>query len=235
MSLPILQILQRAPVIPVIVLHELTHAVPLAEALVAGGLPVLEVTLRTPVALAAVEAMRRQVPEAIVGVGTLSTPEHFAQARAAGAQFGVSPGLTPRLAGAAAAEPDWPYLPGIATATELMHARELGFRSCKLFPAESAGGAAMLKALNAVFPDVTFCPTGGIQASNAAEYLALPNVPCVGGSWVAPPAMMQAGKWNAIRELAAGAAALRPRRQPQAIQPAGAATAAPAASPASMR
>lgn len=200
-------ILRRAPVIPVIVLHELKHAAPLAEALVAGGLPVLEVTLRTPVALAAIETMRRAVPEAIVGAGTLTAPEHFGAARNAGARFGVSPGLTAELA-AASRESDWPWLPGIATATELMRARELGFGCCKLFPAQQAGGAGMLKALHAVFPDAMFCPTGGITAANAGEFLALPNVLCVGGSWVAPNALLQAADWSAVRDLARRAAAL---------------------------
>lgn len=204
-SLP--DILRRAPVIPVIVVHDLKHAAPLAEALVAGGLPVLEVTLRTPVAAAAIEVMRRAVPEALVGAGTLTAPAHFGVARSAGAQFGVSPGLTPALA-AASRENDWPWLPGVATATELMQARELGFSCCKLFPAQQAGGTAMLKALHAVFPDAMFCPTGGITAANAAEFLALPNVLCVGGSWVAPDALMQAGDWNAVRDLARQAAAL---------------------------
>lgn len=200
-------ILRRAPVIPVIVLHELRYAAPLAQALVAGGLPVLEVTLRTPVALAAIETMRRAVPEAIVGAGTMTVPGHFTAVRNAGAQFGVSPGLTPALA-AASRESDWPWLPGIATATELMQAREWGFGCCKLFPAQQAGGTAMLKALHAVFPDVLFCPTGGITAGNAAGFLALPNVLCVGGSWVAPDSLLRAGDWAGVRALAQQAAAL---------------------------
>lgn len=207
MSPALPDILRRAPVIPVIVLRELRHAAPLAEALFEGGLPVLEVTLRTPVALAAIETMRRTVPAAIVGAGTLTAAEHFTAARSAGAQFGVSPGLTPALA-AASRENDWPWLPGIATATELMQARELGFGCCKLFPAQQAGGSGMLKALHAVFPDVFFCPTGGITAGNAAEFLALPNVLCVGGSWVAPDSLLQAGDWAAVRVLARQAAAL---------------------------
>jgi 2-dehydro-3-deoxyphosphogluconate aldolase/(4S)-4-hydroxy-2-oxoglutarate aldolase len=207
MNAALINILRRAPVVPVIVVHELKDAVPLAEALVAGGLQVLEVTLRTAVGLAAIEAMRRAVPDAIVGVGTLSAPAQFAAARNAGAQFGVSPGLTPQLA-AASREFDWPFLPGVMTPTELMQARELGFGCCKLFPAQSAGGVAMLKALHSVFPDVVFCPTGGILLDNAAEYLALPNVLCVGGSWVAPPGLIKAGDWAAISRLAQQAAAL---------------------------
>jgi 2-dehydro-3-deoxyphosphogluconate aldolase / (4S)-4-hydroxy-2-oxoglutarate aldolase len=207
MTASMLQYMRRAPVIPVIVLQELSQAVPLAEALVAGGLPVLEVTLRTPVALPAIEAMRRAVPEAIVGAGTLTTPAQFAAARAAGAQFGVSPGLTPELADAARAA-DWPFLPGIMTASELMRARALGYTCCKLFPAQQAGGTGMLKALHAVFSDVCFCPTGGVTPENATEFLALPCVPCVGGSWVAPAGLLNAGDWSRIRHLAEQAAAL---------------------------
>jgi len=206
-----LEILRRAPVVPVIVVHDLAHAVPLAEALVAGGLPVLEVTLRTPVGMRAVEAMRRAVPEAIVGVGTLTSGGQFAAARDAGARFGVSPGLTPQLA-RMSRESQWPYLPGVMTPSELMQARELGFNCCKLFPAQQAGGIDMLKALASVFPDMSLCPTGGIHQDNAAEFLALPNVLCVGGSWVAPAALLQAGDWEGIRKLAARAAALRPSK-----------------------
>jgi 2-dehydro-3-deoxyphosphogluconate aldolase/(4S)-4-hydroxy-2-oxoglutarate aldolase len=202
------QILGRAPVIPVIVIHDLAHAAPLADALVAGGLPVLEVTLRTPAGLAAIEVMRRAVPEAIVGVGTLSTPEQFGASARAGAQFGVSPGLTPTLIAASRNAP-FPFLPGVMTAGELMGAREAGFRYCKLFPAQQAGGTGMLRALHSVFPDVGFCPTGGIHHDNAAEYLGLPNVMCVGGSWVAPNPLVQDGDWLAIRKLAQQAAALK--------------------------
>lgn len=209
MSLAMRDILQRAPVVPVIVVHEPAHAVPLAEALVAGGLDVLEVTLRTPAALAAIEAMRRAVPRAIVGVGTLTTPAQFAAARDAGAQFGVSPALTPALASASQQAGDWPLLPGVMTPTEMLRARELGFTCCKLFPAMQAGGVPMLRAVQAVFPDLAFCPTGGITLQNAPEFLALPNVPCVGGSWVAPPALVQAGDWQGIGRLAAQAATLR--------------------------
>lgn len=209
MSMPLADIMKRAPVIPVIVINDLAHAVPLADALVAGGLPVLEVTLRTSVGLAAIEAMRRAVPEAIVGVGTISTPAQFAECARAGAQFGVSPGLTPALVEASQAA-GFPFLPGVMTASELMRAREAGFRYCKLFPAQQAGGTGMLRALHSVFPDVGFCPTGGVHQDNAVEYLSLPNVLCVGGSWVAPNALMQSGDWLAIRKLAQQAAALKP-------------------------
>jgi 2-dehydro-3-deoxyphosphogluconate aldolase/(4S)-4-hydroxy-2-oxoglutarate aldolase len=210
MTLSLLDIMRRAPVIPVIVIHDLATAVPLADALVAGGLPVLEVTLRTPAGLPAIAAMRRAVPEAIVGVGTLSSPEQFQSVTDAGAQFGVSPGLTPDLAEAARKVP-WPFLPGVMTPGELMRARELGFRLCKLFPAQQAGGIGMLKALNSVFPDVGFCPTGGISRENAGEFLSQPNVHCVGGSWVAPMDLIKAGDWLGIRKLAQDAAAI-PRR-----------------------
>jgi 2-dehydro-3-deoxyphosphogluconate aldolase/(4S)-4-hydroxy-2-oxoglutarate aldolase len=150
------------------------------------------------------------VPEAIVGVGTLSSPAQFQTVTDAGAQFGVSPGLTPELAAASRKVP-WPFLPGVMTPGELMQARELGFNLCKLFPAQQAGGIGMLKALHSVFPDVGFCPTGGISRDNAADFLALPNVHCVGGSWVAPADLVKAGDWLAIRKLAQDAAAL-PRR-----------------------
>lgn len=197
-----------APVIPVLTVNELDHAVPLARALAAGGLRVLEVTLRTPVALAAIAAMRKAVPEAIVGVGTLTRAVDFAGADRAGAQFGVSPGLTPELA-AAARGARFPLLPGVMTPTELIAARAQGFSVLKLFPAQQAGGIGMLQALGAPFPDVLFCPTGGITRSTAPDFLALPNVACVGGSWVAPRHMLESGDWAGIEELARDAASLR--------------------------
>ncbi len=197
-----------APVIPVLTVTELEHAVPLARALAAGGLRVLEVTMRTPVALAAVEAMRKAVPEAIVGVGTLTRAVDFAGEYRAGAQFGVTPGLTPELA-AAARGARFPLLPGVMTPTELIAARAQGFSVLKLFPAQQAGGIGMLQALGAPFPDVLFCPTGGITRSTAPDYLALPNVACVGGSWVAPHALLERGDWAGIEQLARDAAALR--------------------------
>jgi 2-dehydro-3-deoxyphosphogluconate aldolase/(4S)-4-hydroxy-2-oxoglutarate aldolase len=201
-------IVALAPVIPVLTVTELEHAVPLARALAAGGLRVLEVTLRTPVALAAVEAMRKAVPEAIVGVGTLTRAVDFAGANRVGAQFGVTPGLTPELA-AAARGARFPLLPGVMTPTELIAARAQGFNVLKLFPAQQAGGVAMLKALGGPFPDVSFCPTGGITRASAAEYLALPNVVCVGGSWFTPKELLEAGNWGAIEALARDAAGLR--------------------------
>jgi 2-dehydro-3-deoxyphosphogluconate aldolase/(4S)-4-hydroxy-2-oxoglutarate aldolase len=197
-----------APVIPVITIDAIEHAVPLARALAAGGLRVLEITMRTPVALAAIEAMRKAVPEAIVGVGTLTRPVDFAAADRAGAQFGVSPGLTPELA-AAARGARFPLLPGVMTPTDLIYARAAGFEVLKLFPAQQAGGVPMLRALGGPFPDALFCPTGGITLATAPEYLALPNVACVGGSWLAPQAMLAAGDWSGIEALAREAAALR--------------------------
>ena len=202
------EIVGLAPVIPVLTITDLEHAVPLARALSAGGLKVLEITLRTPAALAAVEAMRKAVPDAVVGVGTLTRAVDFAAADRAGAQFGVTPGLTPDLA-AASRGARFPLLPGVMTPTELIAARNAGFSVLKLFPAEQAGGLAMLRALGAPFPDVLFCPTGGITRATAPDYLALPNVVCVGGSWVAPGAMLAAGDWRGIEMLARDASALK--------------------------
>jgi 2-dehydro-3-deoxyphosphogluconate aldolase / (4S)-4-hydroxy-2-oxoglutarate aldolase len=202
------EIVGMTPVIPVLVLSDLAHAVPLARALVQGGLRVLEITMRTPAAIGCIEAIRKAVPEAIVGVGTLTKAVDFAAADRAGAQFGVTPGLTPELA-AAARGARFPLLPGVMTPTEVVAARLAGFNVLKLFPAQQAGGVAMLRALGAPFPDVLFCPTGGITRDSAPDYLALPNVICVGGSWVAPPAMMEAGDWPGISALARDAAALK--------------------------
>lgn len=202
-----------APVIPVIIVHRLEQAAPLARALCEGGLKVLEVTLRTPVALAAIEAMRKAVPEAIVGVGTLTRPEDFVSSALAGAQFGVSPGLTPELV-QAARNVSFPLLPGVMTPAEVISARHHGYHALKLFPAQQAGGIGMLKALASPFADVVFCPTGGITRETAPSFLALPNVACVGGSWVAPQDQMDAGNWQAVTDLAREAASLRrPVRQ----------------------
>lgn len=200
--------LGRGPVIPVIVVENLAHAVPLAEALVAGGLTVLEVTLRTPVALEAIALMRAALPDAIVGVGTVLHAEQLHAAAEAGASFAVSPGLTDALATAALAQ-SVPLLPGIATVSEAMAARERGLRHLKFFPAEAAGGAKFLSSLASVIPDLAFCPTGGIGPANAGSYLALPNVACVGGSWMLPKDRIQAGDWAGIEALAREAAGLR--------------------------
>ena len=207
-SQSIRRILDLSPVIPVITIRDLAQAVPLAQALVAGGLRVLEVTLRTSAGLAAIEAMRRAVPDAVVGVGTLLDAAQVKAADAAGAQFGVSPGLTPALADAADSVA-WPLLPGVMTPSELIAARARGYTACKLFPAQQAGGIGMLKALHAVFPDVVFCPTGGISRQTAPDFLALPNVRCVGGSWVVPDEALGKGDWSAIEALARDAARLR--------------------------
>jgi 2-dehydro-3-deoxyphosphogluconate aldolase/(4S)-4-hydroxy-2-oxoglutarate aldolase len=206
------EIVGLAPVIPVLTVNDLAHAVPLARALVDGGLRVLEVTLRTSVAIGCIEAIRKAVPEAIIGVGTLTKAVDFAAAGRAGAQFGVTPGLTPDLA-AAARGARFPLLPGVMTPTEVIAARAAGFDVLKLFPAHQAGGVAMLRALGAPFPDVLFCPTGGITRDSAPEYLALPNVASVGGSWVAPPAMIAAGDWPGIAALARDAVTLAPPRR----------------------
>lgn len=196
-----------APVIPVLTIFELEHAAPLARALSAGGLRVFEVALRTPVALAAIEAMRKAVPGAVIGVGTLTRAVDFAAADRAGAQFGVTPGLTPELA-AAARGARFPLLPGVMTPTEVITARNAGFSILKFFPAKQAGGIGTLQALLAPFPDVLFCPTGGITPATVADYLALPNVVCVGGSWLAPSHMLAAGDWAGIEQLAREAAGL---------------------------
>jgi 2-dehydro-3-deoxyphosphogluconate aldolase/(4S)-4-hydroxy-2-oxoglutarate aldolase len=206
--LNIREILGLAPVIPIVTIIDVSHAVPLARALTAGGLKVLEVTLHTPAALAAVDAMRKAVPEAIVGVGALTRAVDFAAADRVAAQFGATPGLTPELA-AAARGARFPLLPGVMTPTELIAARSAGFNVLKLFPAEHAGGVAMLRALGAPFPDVLFCPTGGITRAAAAEYLALANVACVGGSWMAPAALLASGDWRGIEALARDAAGLK--------------------------
>jgi len=199
-------VMNAAPVIPVIVIDDLDDAVPLAQALVRGGLPVLEVTLRTPVALQAIERMRL-VPGAIVGAGTVLDAEQLQQAVQAGSRFLVSPGYSDALAAAVQAS-GVPWLPGTATAGEVLRAREAGFKRLKFFPAETAGGAPALAAMASVFADVRFCPTGGISLDKAPGYLALPNVACVGGSWVMPKDAMKARDWARIEALAAQAAAL---------------------------
>lgn len=204
----IVDILKAGPVMPVIVLHELKHAVPLAQALVAGGIRVLEVTMRTPVALDCVRAIRAAVPDAIVGVGTVTSPSDVLAAITAGAQFAVSPGATPALLDAVN-KSGLPFLPGTMTPSEVMAARDAGFRALKLFPAQPAGGIPLLKALASVFSDVLFCPTGGIDAASAHGYLALPNVACVGGSWLAPQPLIAAGDWDGIAELAKAAGRLK--------------------------
>ena len=200
-------LLAFGPVIPVIVIEHLEHAVPMARALVEGGIRVLEVTLRTPVALAAMEAIARDVPEAVVGAGTVRTAADARAAIDAGARFAVSPGCTERIA-AACRDAGLPLLPGAATASEVMHAAELGFDFLKFFPAAAAGGPALLKAWASPFADMTFCPTGGISAASAPDYLALANVAVVGGSWLTPADALAARDWQRITALARQAAAL---------------------------
>jgi 2-dehydro-3-deoxyphosphogluconate aldolase/(4S)-4-hydroxy-2-oxoglutarate aldolase len=206
----VLEIMRVGPVIPVIVIEKLADAVPLASALVTGGVRVLEVTLRTAAGLAAIEAIAKNVEGAIVGVGTITRPEEFAQSLDAGAQFGVSPGLTPALIEAAEAS-TLPLLPGVMTPSDVIAARAAGFSELKLFPAQQAGGMGMLKALGGPFPDVTFCPTGGVTTATAPDFLALPNVACVGGSWLTPADAVASGDWQRITMLAREAASLRPR------------------------
>ena len=201
-------LLGRAPVIPVITIERLADAVPLARALVAGGLPLLEVTLRTEAGRDAAAAIIAEVPDAIVGVGTVLTTMDLARCREIGARFAVSPGATTELLNAAE-QSDVPFLPGIATASELMAAVGRGFTTVKFFPAVPAGGIAALKALAGPFPLVRFCPTGGINEANAAEWLALSNVIVVGGSWLTPESDVRAGAWEKISERARRACLLR--------------------------
>ena len=191
---------------PVIVVRDADIAVDLARALVAGGVRTLEITLRSAAALDAITAIADQVPEAVVGVGTVRTPQQLDAALRAGARFGISPGLTDDLA-RAVRDAGIPFLPGVATVSEAMRAADQGFMVQKLFPAEAIGGAALLKAWHGPLPDLIFCPTGGIHAGNAAQYLALPNVGCVGGSWLTPSAAIESRQWDAITALAREACA----------------------------
>ena len=200
-KLTALQVMQDAPVIPVIVLHDVKHAVALARALVAGGIRMLEVTLRTPQALACLEAIAREVPEAVIGAGTVRTKADAQAAANAGARFAVSPGYT-HAVGQACRDAGLALLPGVATGSEIMMAQEDGLTELKFFPAMQAGGPAMLKAWSGPFFDVKFCPTGGVTLQNAPDFLALPNVVCVGGSWLVPADALQAGDWARITQLA---------------------------------
>lgn len=201
-------ILAAAPVVPVLTIDDRTQAVPLAKALVAGGLTALEVTLRTSAALDSIRAILAEVPGANVGAGTITSPDQFRAVEKVGARFVVSPGATPSLI-EAAADSQVPYLPGVATAGEAMALYEAGYQTLKFFPAEQAGGVPYLKALSAPLPAIRFCPTGGVSPANAAAYLALPNVICVGGSWVAPAASLAAGDWAEVTALARTAANLK--------------------------
>ena len=203
-----LHVMQDAPVIPVIVLNDIAHAVPMARALVAGGIRMLEVTLRTPQALACMEAIARDVPEAVVGAGTVRSQADAQAAVNAGARFAVSPGYTSAL-GQACRALGLPLLPGVATGSEIMQAQADGYQQLKFFPALQAGGLAMLKAWSGPFFDVDFCPTGGLTPENAPQFLALPNVRCVGGSWLVPADALAAGDWARITALATQAQGLR--------------------------
>ena len=207
-QLTALSIMRDAPVIPVIVLNKVEHAVPMAKALVAGGIRVLEVTLRTPQGLACIEAIAKAVPQAIVGAGTVRSAADAAAAAQAGARFAVSPGYTSKL-GQACRNLGLPLLPGVATSSEIMAAMEDGLSELKFFPAVQSGGIQMLKAWQGPFGDVRFCPTGGISPANAAEFLALSNVVCVGGSWLVPASAVEAGNWSQITDLAKATHALR--------------------------
>ncbi|MFT4046335.1 MAG: bifunctional 4-hydroxy-2-oxoglutarate aldolase/2-dehydro-3-deoxy-phosphogluconate aldolase [Solimonas sp.] len=202
------EVMTAAPVMPVIVIERIEDAVPLARALVAGGVRVLEVTLRTPVAADAIRAMVDAVPEAIVGAGTILNEGDLQRAQAAGAAFGVSPGATPALLDAVRAS-GLPFLPGVMTPSDIMAALAAGLRAVKFFPAVPAGGVEMLKAFAGPFPQLRFCPTGGISPATAPDFLALPNVDCIGGSWLAPRKLVEAGDWQAITALAQQTAALR--------------------------
>ncbi|MEU9957259.1 bifunctional 4-hydroxy-2-oxoglutarate aldolase/2-dehydro-3-deoxy-phosphogluconate aldolase [Streptomyces sp. NPDC050982] len=200
-------VLELAPVVPVVVVDDVVDAVPLARALVAGGLPAIEVTLRTPVALDAIRAIADEVPEAVVGAGTVISPEQVARSVAAGARFLVSPGWTDVLLDAMKAS-GVPFLPGVSTTSEVVALLERGVSDMKFFPAQAAGGTAYLKSLAGPLPQARFCPTGGIGPAVAPDYLALPNVLCVGGSWMLPPDAIASGDWARVETLAREAASL---------------------------
>ena len=197
-------LLDRVPVIPVVVLHDTDHAVPVARALVEGGLPVIELTLRTPQALDCIEQIATHVPEILVGAGTVVAPGQAKEARDAGAQFLVSPGTTEALA-AAMQDTGLPHLPGASTVSEVLRLLELGYRELKFFPAEASGGTAFLTSISSPVPQARFCPTGGITSANASSYLALPNVGCVGGSWITPADAVLDRNWERVVALAAEA------------------------------
>ena len=201
-----LDVLNNGPVVPVMVIENIDHAVPLARALLAGGIKVLEITLRSDVAIEAIRRISREVPDAIVGAGTITTGRDLAAVTAAGAVFAISPGLTPDLL-KAANQGTIALIPGISTASELMLGMEHGYTEFKFFPAEAAGGVAMLKSIGGPFPRITFCPTGGISSKNYNHYLALDNVACVGGSWIVPKNSIGQQDWQSITALARGAVA----------------------------
>jgi len=202
------ELLELSPVMPVVVLDDVAHAVPVAQALLRGGIRVIEVTLRTPAALAAIERIAAEVPDLVVGAGTVTAVGHAKQAVDAGARFIVTPGATDGLLDAVAAT-GLPFLPGVSTVSEAMRAAERGCTVLKFFPAEAAGGAAYLKSIHGPLPGLRFCPTGGITVESAPKYLALPNVGCVGGSWLTPKDALAAGDWGHVETLATAASRLR--------------------------
>jgi 2-dehydro-3-deoxyphosphogluconate aldolase/(4S)-4-hydroxy-2-oxoglutarate aldolase len=208
MTVSIKEVMTTSPVMPVMVINQLELAVPLARALVEGGLKVLEITLRTAVALEAIKLIKAEVPNAIVGAGTIINTQTLDQALAVGAEFIVSPGVTDNLLTAALSS-GIPILPGVVTPSEVMRLMDKGITAMKFFPAEAAGGIPMLKSINGPLPQVTFCPTGGVTPKNAPDYLALSNVACVGGSWMAPANLVDEGNWAEITRRAAEAAALK--------------------------
>ncbi|MDJ0667265.1 MAG: bifunctional 4-hydroxy-2-oxoglutarate aldolase/2-dehydro-3-deoxy-phosphogluconate aldolase [Desulfobacterales bacterium] len=201
-----LDVLNAGPVVPVIVIEKIEQAVPLAQALLKGGIRVLEVTLRSAAAIDAIRLLSREVPDAIVGAGTVANPADLQAVAEAGAVFAISPGLTPSLLDAANQGPI-ALIPGIASASELMLGMELGYTAFKFFPAEAAGGVPMLKSIGGPFPQITFCPTGGVSQDNYNDYLALANVACVGGSWIVPSREIESGNWDKITQLAEDAVA----------------------------
>ncbi|MBF6647438.1 bifunctional 4-hydroxy-2-oxoglutarate aldolase/2-dehydro-3-deoxy-phosphogluconate aldolase [Methylobacter sp. BlB1] len=208
MTVSIKDIMYTSPVVPVMVINKLEHAVPLAHALVEGGLKVLEITLRTPIALDAIKRIKAEVPGAIVGAGTVINVDTLQKAIDAGSEFIVSPGVTESLIDAAI-KSSVPILPGVISPSEVMRLMEKGITEMKFFPAEAAGGIPMLKSIGGPLPQVTFCPTGGISLKNAADYLALSNVACIGGSWMAPADLVDKEDWDEIKRRATEAAALR--------------------------
>jgi len=207
---PVPSLLDRVPVVPVVVLHDVAHAVPVARALVAGGLPALELTLRTPVALECVRRIAAEVPDVLLGVGTVTTPAQAAAAADAGAGFLVSPGSTPGLLDAMD-DTGVPYLAGVSTVSEVLALLERGRTEMKFFPAEASGGAPYLASVAGPLPQARFCPTGGIKPSSAGDYLALPNVGCVGGTWLTPRPLLESGDWGEVELLAREAATLGPQ------------------------
>lgn len=195
------EVFATSPIVPVLVIHDLAHAVPLAKALIAGGISVLEVTLRTPVALDVIKLIATELPEAMIGAGTVTNAEQLQAVTDAGAKFAISPGMTAELLKAGQAG-SIPLIPGISSTSDLMKGKDAGYTHLKFFPAEAVGGVKAIKSISGPFPDMVFCPTGGISPSNYLTYLALPNIPCVGGSWVAPDDMVQNGDWAGITRLA---------------------------------